>query len=531
MKNLIREMKPIQALKLTGDISKNWQDFVARFKILMATHEFQKKTDSDKLSAFLDCIGKEGYEIFETFNIPAKELAGGCIVNKLIEVLEKYFMAFKTVSLYNTCRFFTRVQKKKEPFDSYLNEIEEIAKWCQFGPLTNKMIRDRLISGVNDLNLQYKFKTMDNPSLEEVIGNCRELERAKEKLNSIYGEKNFFFSDNNKLNDMKSSVESESFNGSSLTLETSSSSEDDESSEMDSEIEENHEPKRRKVEISSSTDSGLDLKDEKKEKVQGVPNKRFHCNNCDKSYVTKIDLRTHVMRCMKISDEDLQDGKPGKETPEDDAETPSESTDNSLHHNNSKSNAESSDSKPRNKFKTKTPDGRYGCDDCDVSYQHMQSLNRHFANCHKDKYQSKISMYLNKKTGRLQCDDCGMSYAHYTNLYRHKKSCHTMNNSESTNNLNQSRKLICNDCGISYTHVSSLRRHAARCDIRLAKENPDSVNAKQEAPKEKFPCDDCGKSFAYRRSLKRHKDETCAGKNYLISALLKDAEEAMSDKE
>ena len=140
--------------------------------------------------------------------IGIKDIAEGHVLDILIDRYEKYFTSIKNIKLYNTTKFFARVQRINEDFESYLSEIIELSKWCDFGQAKEKIIRDRLISGINDFHLQHKFVTQaEDTSLEEVIEKCREYEQLKEKLNSIMGENNLIFSktkekpNNNDLND------------------------------------------------------------------------------------------------------------------------------------------------------------------------------------------------------------------------------------------------------------------------------------------------------------------------------------------
>lgn len=70
--------------------------------------------------------------------------------------------------------FYTRCQNRTESFYDFLNDVCRLAKLCEFRALEESLIRDRIIFGVNDMELRNKFlKDGGDPTLKEVVEICR----------------------------------------------------------------------------------------------------------------------------------------------------------------------------------------------------------------------------------------------------------------------------------------------------------------------------------------------------------------------
>ena len=74
-------------------------------------------------------------------------------VKGCLDGLEAHFKPQRNV-VYERYVFNSCVQIVEESVDVYVNRLRKIASSCEFGALTNELIRDRLIIGVRDRDLK-----------------------------------------------------------------------------------------------------------------------------------------------------------------------------------------------------------------------------------------------------------------------------------------------------------------------------------------------------------------------------------------
>ncbi len=63
--------------------------------------------------------------------------------------LESTVSQDRTLHIWGIC-FFTRAQGPNETIDAYVTDLKNKAKDCEFGRLTEDLIKDRIVCGVNN---------------------------------------------------------------------------------------------------------------------------------------------------------------------------------------------------------------------------------------------------------------------------------------------------------------------------------------------------------------------------------------------
>ena len=80
--------------------------------------------------------------------------------DKVIEAFDDFCIGEMNVS-YERYVLNQRIQDKNESFDNFLSEVCRLIKSCDFGALTDSIIRDRIICGIRDEN-EYEAETSAN---------------------------------------------------------------------------------------------------------------------------------------------------------------------------------------------------------------------------------------------------------------------------------------------------------------------------------------------------------------------------------
>ena len=165
--------KPPSELSLDGNQQSNWKSWKHKFEIFMAATESDKKSDKIRVSMLLNLIGDRSNEIYETFTWLNDEHK--LLYKHVTEKFDAYFAPRSnlTVSRY---RFFTLHQVEGQSIDEFITEVKLRSKDCQFAEdtdISNNLIRDKIICGLKDKNLQEKLLRVEKLTLEDTVKHCR----------------------------------------------------------------------------------------------------------------------------------------------------------------------------------------------------------------------------------------------------------------------------------------------------------------------------------------------------------------------
>ena len=95
-----------------------------------------------------------------------------------------YFKPQKNV-VYERFLFNSSTQAPDESFNVYLHKLRKLAATCNFGALTDEMIRDRIVIGVKDMSLKGRLLREHGLSLVKAVELSKASEIAKERLHKL----------------------------------------------------------------------------------------------------------------------------------------------------------------------------------------------------------------------------------------------------------------------------------------------------------------------------------------------------------
>ena len=142
-----------------------WKRWIQAFEIYECAAELEEKKDKVKVAIFLNIIGPDGVEIFnsfkeETFERTENEkkitIKGKEDLEWIKNKFESYFTPKKNTT-YERYVFFKRDQTEGESIELYYSELKNLAKTCEFQDLKDSLIKDRLIIGMTDENIRQRF--------------------------------------------------------------------------------------------------------------------------------------------------------------------------------------------------------------------------------------------------------------------------------------------------------------------------------------------------------------------------------------
>jgi hypothetical protein len=103
---------------------------------------------------------------------------------KALELMERHCIG-QTSVVYERYCFDNRNQEAGESFDAYTTVLKGLAKTCNFGVLTDELIRDRIVCGVRDVGTRKKLLQEAQLTLQRCLDVCRSAEATASQVNAM----------------------------------------------------------------------------------------------------------------------------------------------------------------------------------------------------------------------------------------------------------------------------------------------------------------------------------------------------------
>ena len=81
---------------------------------------------------------------------------------------EQYFVKCRNV-IYECSKFNQRVQESDETVDSFITALYRLVETCNYGELTDEMIRDRIVMGIHDNLVAERLQLDPELTMEKAI--------------------------------------------------------------------------------------------------------------------------------------------------------------------------------------------------------------------------------------------------------------------------------------------------------------------------------------------------------------------------
>jgi hypothetical protein len=171
--------KPPSALKLDGDNAAEWNFFVQKLNIYLQATKAEKETEEYKGAVLFNCIGDKALKIYNTFKFESdKEKAS---FGSIQEKFTGYFAPTIDVT-YERYIFFSRDMREAESVDEYVTQLKQLSENCEFGTLSESLIKDRLVLGIKDKNVKDRLLRTKNLDLVKAVEICKAAEITNKQM-------------------------------------------------------------------------------------------------------------------------------------------------------------------------------------------------------------------------------------------------------------------------------------------------------------------------------------------------------------
>ncbi|GAB1597566.1 hypothetical protein Ahia01_000033100, partial [Argonauta hians] len=164
-------------------LSENWRTFKRNFLNYSIASRLTREADTEyQTSVLLSIIGPEAFDVYEGLEFDSEDDRND--LKMVIEKFEEFFVG-DTHEAYESYRFHLRKQEHSENIETYITALRRLAKNCNFGELTSRMIRDQVVVGVTDDMLREKLLADKKLTLDKCLQIGRAHETSKKQTKSI----------------------------------------------------------------------------------------------------------------------------------------------------------------------------------------------------------------------------------------------------------------------------------------------------------------------------------------------------------
>ncbi|XP_014207718.1 uncharacterized protein LOC106638858 [Copidosoma floridanum] len=171
-----------EALTNTKPMDKTWKMWKQEFFIFLKLAGYDSTDSEKKACLLLHTMGKLAHEAMQ--NMQFESESEKMDYDILIKMFDEYFDPPKreTEERYN---FYMRRKRNNESVEAYITDLKEKAKSCNFGDLTESLIRDMVILDIKDKHLRQIMFDAKDLDMDKLTMLYKQFELNTEKMKEV----------------------------------------------------------------------------------------------------------------------------------------------------------------------------------------------------------------------------------------------------------------------------------------------------------------------------------------------------------
>ena len=162
-------LKPPGNLSLQGNIAQNYKDWYRMYDIYAIATGVAEKAEKVQCNVFLHVAGPAAQKVYATMTFSETEKDK---IKPLIKQFTEYCQGKRNITVIRY-HFNTSRQKDGESFDTYLTDLRNKIRDCEYGDLEDSLLRDRIVGGVRDETLREKLLQTEKLDITKCMDLCR----------------------------------------------------------------------------------------------------------------------------------------------------------------------------------------------------------------------------------------------------------------------------------------------------------------------------------------------------------------------
>ena len=162
----------------------NWPRWKKRFQQFRTASGLQTQDEQQQVSMLLYCLGETSDDVLTSTKISADDQI------KFDSVMSKFdeFFQVRRNTIFERAKFNRRSQMAGESAEQYITALYNLVETCEYGTMTEEMMRDRLVVGMRDIALSERLQMDPKLTLEVTKKALRQKEAVKEQSQQLQQE-------------------------------------------------------------------------------------------------------------------------------------------------------------------------------------------------------------------------------------------------------------------------------------------------------------------------------------------------------
>ncbi|XP_020610156.1 uncharacterized protein LOC110048720 [Orbicella faveolata] len=157
---------------------EEWPKWSRRFeRFRQASGLVKEEEEESQINTLVYAMGDQADDILNSFQLSATQLKQYHTVKTKFD---EHFVVRRNV-IFEQAKFNQRRQEEGETVDTFITALHTLAEHCNFGTLTEEIIRDRIVVGLLDAKLLEKLQLDPDLTLPKAINHARQSEAVKKQ--------------------------------------------------------------------------------------------------------------------------------------------------------------------------------------------------------------------------------------------------------------------------------------------------------------------------------------------------------------
>lgn len=176
----------VDAVRPFDSASQTWEEYCDVLDHFFVANDIQAA--ERKQAVLLSSVGAQTYALMRTLLSPVKP--GDRFYEDLVKLLKDHYHP-KPSEIMQRWKFNTRNRLPDESVRDYVAELRKLAHNCNFGDTLTMVLRDRLVCGINDDNVQRRLLLEDGLTFDKALKKAQAMEAANRDIVDLQGAKDY----------------------------------------------------------------------------------------------------------------------------------------------------------------------------------------------------------------------------------------------------------------------------------------------------------------------------------------------------
>lgn len=154
------------------DFSKasEWTDWKKRFERYRIATKLSQESSEEQVNRLIYIMGPQADKLLSALGLTEAEQKD---YNRVIRAFDEQFKV-KRNRTYERAVFNQRYQKEEESIEEFVADLYTLAEHCEYGPLKDDLICDRVVVGIRDKELSKRLQLIDNLTLDVAVTKAKQ---------------------------------------------------------------------------------------------------------------------------------------------------------------------------------------------------------------------------------------------------------------------------------------------------------------------------------------------------------------------